>query len=245
MRCAIDLRPWKKGPLSLFGVEIDTEWRSDWKWERIQPHLPAMEGKTVCDLGCGNGYFMFRMLEHKPRVVVGIDLNLHAWLEFQAFKRFSGVSNLHFELLRGDSMQHFPNTFDVVFCLGVLYHTPDPVGMLRGIRESMTKGGHLIVDCSGIPGDESMALFPKKRYAGMSGVYFLPTLATLKIWLQRAQFVQHQIIFAEKLSTEEQRITEWAPVNTSLKECLDPTDDEKTIEGYPAPHRFYLRAKRG
>lgn len=29
------LKPWRKGPFSLYGVEIDTEWRSDWKWDRV------------------------------------------------------------------------------------------------------------------------------------------------------------------------------------------------------------------
>ena len=35
------LQPWRKGPFSLFGVHIDTEWRSDWKWSRVAPHLSA------------------------------------------------------------------------------------------------------------------------------------------------------------------------------------------------------------
>jgi len=188
---------------------------------------------------------MFRMLAHNPKLVVGIDPNVHAWLEFKTFQQFSGASNVHFELMRGDAMDLFPGVFDVMFCLGVLYHTPDPIGMLRKIYLSLSKGGTIFVDCSGIPGEESMALFPKKRYANMTGVYFLPTLTTLKYWLQRANFIQHEVVFAEKLSIEEQRITPWAPVNTSLKESLDSDDDSKTIEGYPAPHRFYIKATRG
>ena len=30
-----NLMPWRKGPYSLYGINIDTEWRSDWKWERV------------------------------------------------------------------------------------------------------------------------------------------------------------------------------------------------------------------
>ena len=54
------LHPWKKGPLELFGVEIDTEWRSDWKWDRISPFVTDLRDKVVADVGCANGYFMVR-----------------------------------------------------------------------------------------------------------------------------------------------------------------------------------------
>jgi len=242
---ATRMKPWKKGPLNVFGVEIDTEWRSDLKWGRMVPYLPPLKDKVICDLGCGNGYFMYRMLSHDPKLVVGIDPNVHAWMEFKIFQRFAQDDRLRFEFMRGDAMTMFTGMFDVVFCLGVLYHTNDPVGMLRDIYTSMTKGSTLIVDCQGIPGDEAIALFPKKKYANMKGVYFLPTATTLMHWLSRAQFQQMELFFSEPLTSEEQRITKWAPVTTSLGESLDPNDATKTVEGYPAPHRFYIRAKRG
>ena len=66
------LHPWRKGPLELGGVLIDTEWRSDWKWERIRPFLD-LENQRVLDIGCGNGYFGWRMLAAGARLVVGVD----------------------------------------------------------------------------------------------------------------------------------------------------------------------------
>ncbi|NDY94766.1 DUF1698 domain-containing protein [Wenzhouxiangella sp. C33] len=60
------LIPWRKGPLNLGGVVMDTEWRSDWKWNRIAPHL-ELEGKRVLDIGAGNGYFGWRMLDAGAR----------------------------------------------------------------------------------------------------------------------------------------------------------------------------------
>jgi len=96
-------------------TQIDTEWRSDSKWERLQRALPELEDMVVCDLGCGNGYFMYRMLEYSPKLVVGIDPNLHAWLEFCLFQRSSGVENLKFEYLPGDIMASLPGM--IVFCL--------------------------------------------------------------------------------------------------------------------------------
>lgn len=42
-----NLMPWRKGPYSLYGVNIDTEWRSDWKWDRVLPHLSDLTGRTI------------------------------------------------------------------------------------------------------------------------------------------------------------------------------------------------------
>ena len=44
------LKPWRKGPYQLFGIDIDTEWRSDRKWQRMESHLD-LNGKTVGLLG--------------------------------------------------------------------------------------------------------------------------------------------------------------------------------------------------
>ena len=55
------LSPWRKGPFDLFGVHVDTEWHSDWKWSRVAPHID-LQGKRILDVGCGNGYYMWRML---------------------------------------------------------------------------------------------------------------------------------------------------------------------------------------
>lgn len=240
--CAEQLRPWRKGPWDIFGLGIDAEWRSDKKWERLLAHVPPMKGKVVCDLGCGNGYFMMRMLEQDPKMVVGIDPNLHAWLEFNLFSYLHPQieQKIKFEIMRGEHIDLFENCFDLVFCLGVLYHTPDPIGVLRNIKKSMKRKGSIIVDCQGIEGDEPTALFPKKKYANMKGVYFLPTLVTLQHWLSRSGFHNPTVLFQELLSPEEQRSTKWADI-PSLKQALSE-DGSQTIEGYPRPWRFYLKA---
>ena len=55
------LHPWRKGPYKLFGMHIDTEWRSDWKWDRLLPYIAPLKNRLVLDVGCGNGYH-WRML---------------------------------------------------------------------------------------------------------------------------------------------------------------------------------------
>ena len=70
LRCLI---PWRKGPYTFFGVEIDTEWRSDWKWDRLKDHISPLNGRLVLDVGCGNGYHCWRMLGANAKLVVGLD----------------------------------------------------------------------------------------------------------------------------------------------------------------------------
>src|SRR6218665_2968574 len=53
------LMPWRKGPFTLHGLQIDTEWRSDWKWDRVLPHISPLKHRTVLDVGCGSGYHLW------------------------------------------------------------------------------------------------------------------------------------------------------------------------------------------
>ena len=46
--------PWRKGPFNVFGVAVDTEWRSSLKWNRIAGHVNLRE-RRVLDVGCGGG----------------------------------------------------------------------------------------------------------------------------------------------------------------------------------------------
>lgn len=231
--------PWKKGPFNLFGNEIDAEWRSDLKWERLRSHT-NLNGKTVADIGCHNGYFMLRMLEENPAQIIGIEPVSKHWYGFQLFQRFVQDPRLYFELLGVEHMHLWEDHFDVVYCLGILYHHTDPIGLLRKINTSMKTGGELVIDCQGIPGDEDICLFPKGRYAKARGIWWLPTLNALKNWLTRSRFRNIQVIHAAPLDQEEQRSSAQAPID-SLGEFLDPNDSSRTIEGYPAPWRFYIK----
>jgi tRNA (mo5U34)-methyltransferase len=239
LRCFI---PWKKGPFEIFGHKIDAEWRSDWKWQRLLGRVGSLAGARVCDIGCNNGYYMFRMAAMNPKFVLGLEPYAKHWFTFQLLNHYAQLKQLYFELLGVEHMSLFPNAFDVVFCLGILYHHKDPVSLLEGIRRSLRKKGRLFIDCQGIAGHAPMALIPGPRYAGARGIWYLPTLPGLKNWLRRAGFQQVSVIFQEKLSMDEQRSTPWAPID-SLRQFLDPNDPEKTIEGYPAPYRFYLEVR--
>ena len=67
------LAPWRKGPYSLGGIDIDTEWRSDWKWQRVAPHLAPLKYRKVLDVGGGSGYHAWRMAGAGADFVLVID----------------------------------------------------------------------------------------------------------------------------------------------------------------------------
>ncbi len=94
-----------------------------------------------------------------------------------------------------------------------------------------------------VEGDENTVLVPGDRYAQMRNVYFIPSAAALKMWLEKCGFIDVRIVDACVTSTEEQRRTEWMTTE-SLADFLDPQDQRKTVEGYPAPLRAVIIATK-
>lgn len=243
VECLQAFKPWKKGPFRLFGHHIDAEWQSQLKWQRFAPHLGELRGKIIADIGCHNGYYLYRLAAYDPRLVIGFEPNPKLWYTFHFLQRFAQRPELAFELLGVEELGCYPQFFDVIFCLGILYHHHDPIGLLRLMHQSLRRKGRLFIDCQGIPGEEAVALMPVARYAGAGSTWWLPTLSCLVTWLKRVNFKEVRCLYAAALSSEEQRATVWAPL-ASLEAFIDPQDAGKTIEGYPAPWRFYLEARK-
>ena len=236
-------KPWKKGPFDIFGVSIDSEWKSNLKWDRIKSQIGVLSDKVIADIGCHNGYFMFRLLKENPKLVMGFDPVPKLFYNFQFLQKIVRSEKLFYEPLGVESVVHFKSFFDTVLCLGILYHRTDPIETLRTLHASIKRGGKILIDCQGIEGEGSYCLFPEKKYAGARGVWFLPTKTCLINWLKRAQFRNVTCFYEEPLSPDEQRATEWAPI-ASLEEYLNKDILSSTIEGYPAPKRFYLTAHK-
>ena len=92
---------------------------------------------------------------------------------------------------------------------------------------------------------DDIALSPKKTYTNMKNIWLVPTLSCLLNWLERTKFKDVEVISTEYGSTEEQRATKWCHEGAkSLKDFLDPNNSNLTIEGYPAPKRFAVVAKK-
>lgn len=239
--CLRGFMPWRKGPFNVFGIEIDAEWRSERKWNRVLPALPDLSGKTIADIGCNNGYYMFRMAGHRPRLVVGFEPYLQHYYAFKTLNAFAGLDQLAIELLGVEHIALFEACFDVIFLMGILYHRVSPVQVLKDIKTAMRPGGTLIVESQGISGDAPIALFPEKTYAKVPGTYFVPTGACLGNWLKRAGFSEVEFFCSHPMSNLEQRRTEWM-VFESFDDFIAPNNPALTVEGYPAPVRLYVKA---
>jgi len=235
--------PWRKGPFHVFGIDIDAEWRSERKWQRLLPRLPDLKDTIVADIGCSNGYYMFRMAYHQPKMVLGFEPSVQHYYCFEALNSMAGFSLLFIDLLGVEHIHLFPQCFDVIFLMGVIYHRSSPVETLRDIYSALRPGGTIILESQGIPGDEPYALFPEATYAKVPGTYFVPTGNCLINWLKRAGFGDCELFCNHPMSSAEQRQTEWM-VFESYSDFIDPEDSEKTIEGYPAPCRLFLTGKK-
>lgn len=237
------LRPWRKGPYSLFGIEIDSEWRSDIKWNRLFSHIKPLTNLRVLDVGTGNGYHLWRMLGAGAKVAIGLEPTILSFVQFLAVLRLMGVHPLWIFPTTLESFDRKP-MFDTVFSMGVLYHRRHPLSHIQELVECLRPGGELVLETLVIPGDSMMCLVPADRYAGMRNVWFLPSVSLLLIWLNRLGLVNPRLVSCEPTTPEEQRQTDWLGDKPSLVDVLDSADMTRTIEGYPAPLRAIFLAEK-
>ncbi|MDT0594311.1 tRNA 5-methoxyuridine(34)/uridine 5-oxyacetic acid(34) synthase CmoB [Glaciecola petra] len=232
--------PWRKGPFSFFDIHIKTEWRSDWKWNRVLPHIKSLKNKKVLDVGCGSGYHLFRMHQAGALQIIGIDPTSLFFYQFQCFKRYMPEQNIHFLPIGIEAM---PSTqyFDCVFSMGVLYHRPDPIKFLKELKQQLAPGGQLVLETLVVEGDKTTVLVPNERYAQMSNVWFIPSVKALIVWLEKVGFEDCKCVDIGFTSTDEQQSSEWMQ-NQSLVDFLDPENHSLTIEGYQAPLRAVITA---
>lgn len=237
------LMPWRKGPFSFFDTHIDTEWRSDWKWQRVLPHLSSLEGRAVLDVGCGSGYHCWRLRGAGARFVLGIDPTILFLMQYLAVKQYLPQAPVWFAPLRLEELPASSGFFDTVLSMGVLYHRRSPLDHLQELFSLLRPGGELVLETLVVEGDANTVLVPRDRYAMMRNVFFLPSTAMLEIWLARMGFVDIRTVDECVTTTDEQRSTDWMRFQ-SLPDFLDPDDVARTIEGYPAPRRAVLVATR-
>lgn len=233
------LHPWRKGPFELFGVAIDTEWRSDWKWQRVVAHLDDLSGRRVLDVGSGNGYFGWRMLAAGAAEVVGVDPTLVFCLQHQAVNRYLQNPRNHVLPVRFEEMPDAQ--FDTVFSMGVIYHRRDPLEHAQRLFRHTRPGGQVVLESLVVR--EPQALRPRGRYARMRNVWVVPTVPVMSQWLSDAGFQDVHAVDVTPTTALEQRSTAWMTFQ-SLAAALDPVRPDRTIEGHPAPVRAVVTARK-
>ncbi len=236
------LSPWRKGPFRLGDVFIDAEWRCDMKWNRVIRHLSPLAGRRVLDVGCGNGYYLFRMAGCGARAVIGIDTSLLFMSQFAALQRFIGQKNVTMLPVGFEDMPADMEVFDTVFAMGVFYHRRSPFDFLRSLKGLLKKGGELVLETLIIEGDQRQVLVPPGRYARMNNVWFIPSPAAMILWLEKAGFADARMVDRCRTTVEEQRATRWMP-GDSFARCVLPENPELTVEGLPAPVRAVFVAR--
>jgi len=238
----MQLAPWRKGPFELFGIKIDSEWESWIKWNRFIDKIAPLEERRILDIGSSNGYYMFRMAAHNPKMVLGLEPQYSFYFQYLALQRYLNIENIFCLPATFDDLPAMTGYFDTIFCMGVLYHRKSPLDMLKKINELMRRGGELILENLIIESDEQLCLFPEERYAKMRNVFFIPSLKVMESWLKRTGFGNIRCLDISKTESDEQHKTEWIQTE-SLTDFLDPEDLSKTVEGYPAPVRAILSAQ--
>ncbi|MEJ8568719.1 tRNA 5-methoxyuridine(34)/uridine 5-oxyacetic acid(34) synthase CmoB [Elongatibacter sediminis] len=247
----MELHPWRKGPLELGGVPVDCEWRSDWKWDRVRAHVDLTDSR-VLDIGCGNGYFGWRMLGAGARQVVGIDPTWVYVMQWLACRHFAGVLPNYVLPLKVEDLPSGQAGFDAVFSMGVLYHRRDPAEHLRRLRALLRPGGRLVLETLVLPGDQPDGLLvPEGRYARMRNVWAVPGVGRLARWVAEAGFADVDVADVTATTPAEQRSTEWMRFQ-SLSDALEKPPQTgrpgvgpvRTVEGHPGPIRALVTAWR-
>ena len=236
------LHPWRKGPYRIHGVDIDTEWRSDFKWRRLQSHISSLTGKKVLDVGCGNGYHAWRMMGAGAARVVGVDPTLLSVAQFLAVKHFAGEFPVDILPVGVEDIPANLRAFDTVFSMGVLYHRRSPLDHLLELKGCLRPGGELVLETLVVDGDSRQVLVPEDRYARMRNVWFIPSCCSLLVWLRRSGYRNARLVDVTRTTVDEQRATDWMRFQ-SLADFLDPNNPDLTVEGLPAPKRAIFIAE--
>tara|TARA_B110000014_G_scaffold256634_1_gene240010 strand:+ start:171 stop:1112 length:942 start_codon:yes stop_codon:yes gene_type:complete len=238
-----ELLPWRKGPFKINNTFIDSEWRSNLKWERFLELDIDLKDKTILDVGSGNGYYAFRMLGLEAEAILCLEPNLIHFSQFLAINHFIKTNKIRMLPERLETLAMKETYFDVVFSMGLLYHQRDPSKHLISLRNRMKEEGQLIIETIVVSNEYGDYIEPKGPYASMPNVHFVHTD---KGFIDLAKNEGLKIVHNStevQTTLNEQRQTKWMPFK-SYESAVLQTNQNITVENFPAPKRkFYVLEK--
>ncbi len=234
----MQLVPWRKGPFMIQDIFIDAEWQSNMKWERVLDLNIELKGKTILDVGSGNGYYGFRMLGKGAEFVVCLEPNVSHLTQFLVLNHFINSDRIKMVPRRIEEISFLDKCFDLVFSMGVLYHQRNPESHLNLLASHLKEGGQIILETLIAPDEYGQALIPKSSYANMSNVWFIHSRKGLEDLINKLGLKILKMGPSVKTMPEEQRATKWMPFR-SLVDGLSQGLD-RTVEGLPSPDRVVL-----
>ncbi len=141
---ADSLAPWLQGPFLLGDdLVVGGAWRTDTRWVTLAGEVPDLKGKRVLDVGSNAGYDPFRFSLLGPAELVACEpfafISQMRFLE-EIYEAGIQIREIGWQGLDPEKM----GRFDLVHCHGVLYHEPNPIGMLEALYAMTADGGTFI-----------------------------------------------------------------------------------------------------
>jgi 2-polyprenyl-6-hydroxyphenyl methylase/3-demethylubiquinone-9 3-methyltransferase len=104
--------------------------------------ITNLEGKRVLDVGCGGG-ILAESLSKAGATVTGIDLSTKALKVAELHQLESGTTVRYRSISAEDLAKEEPHSYDVVTCMEMLEHVPDPASVVRACANLCKPGGHI------------------------------------------------------------------------------------------------------
>jgi SAM-dependent methyltransferase len=126
----------------------------NWRWNWLAAYnfctgrKPQKQDIRILDAGCGSGVGTEYLVHLNPQAqVVGIDLSAGTLEVAKKRCQSSGADRVEFHHLSIYDVEQIPGQFDLINCVGVLHHLPDPIRGIQALAKKLAPGGlmHIFV----------------------------------------------------------------------------------------------------
>jgi SAM-dependent methyltransferase len=122
----------------------------NWRWHWLSAYSfctgqkPQRQDIRILDAGCGTGVGTEYLVHSNPQAqVVAMDLSAGALAVARERCQRSGANRVKFHHLSLFDVEQLPGQFDLINCVGVLHHTPDPIRGLQALAKKLAPSGLL------------------------------------------------------------------------------------------------------